>query len=229
MTTLQLVMKNNLYVRDPQETGLGKKIVQESISMIDELGFEAFTFKKLAIRIESTEASIYRYFENKHRLLVYLIAWYWNWLEYQIDYGTQNIDDPCKRLQIALNIIARKKNSDPSFPQINEEALFRIVVSESDKTYLTKQVDEDNKEGLFRGFKSLCGKIAEIITEINPGFKYPNSLISTVLEAANQQLFFAMHLPSLTDLSWKDNQSLYEQNEKFLNELVFNTIKVQNP
>ena len=36
--------------------------------MINELGFEAFTFKKLGINIESPESSIYRYFENKHTL-----------------------------------------------------------------------------------------------------------------------------------------------------------------
>ena len=97
MATLQLLMSENLFLRDPQDTDLGRKIVQESIKMIDELGFEGFTFKKLATRIDSTEASIYRYFENKHRLLVYMIAWYWNWLEYKIDFGTQNITDPTKK------------------------------------------------------------------------------------------------------------------------------------
>ncbi len=223
MATLQLLMKNNLYVRDPQETELGRKIIQESIAMIDTMGFEAFTFKKLAREIDSTEASVYRYFENKHRLLVYVIAWYWNWLEYLIDFNTQNISDPQRRLEIALHIVARKKQKDPSFPQIDEEALYRIVISESDKTYLTKQVDEDNREGLFRGFKSLCKKIASYILEINPGFSHPHSLISTVLEAAHQQLFFAMHLPSLTDLSREDND-LHDQNEIFLRELVFKSI-----
>lgn len=226
MATLQLIMKNNLFVRDPQDTDLGRKIIQESIVMIDELGFESFTFKKLARRIESTEASIYRYFENKHRLLVYIIAWYWTWLEYQIDFNTQNIEDPAKCLEIALHVITRKKKKDPSFPQINEEALSRIVISESDKTYLTKQVDEDNKEGLFRGFKSLCQKIASFVGEINPEFSHRNSLISTVLEAAHQQLFFAKHLPSLTDLS-SNGDDVYSENEVFLRELVFNTIRTK--
>ena len=89
MTTLQLVLNPNLYLRDPQETELGRSIVQQGISMIDELGFEQFTFKKLAVHIGSTEASIYRYFENKHKLLVYIIAGDWNGLEYRIDFGTQ--------------------------------------------------------------------------------------------------------------------------------------------
>ena len=57
--------------------------------MIDQLGFEQFTFKKLARAIGSTEASVYRYFDNKHRLLTYLIAWYWKWMEYQINYRTR--------------------------------------------------------------------------------------------------------------------------------------------
>ncbi len=225
MATLRLIMNHNLFLRDPQETNLGRKIIEDTIALIDELGFEKFTFKKLAERINSTEASIYRYFENKHKLLVYLIAWYWNWLEYKIDFGTQNVQEPQKKLEIALGIIAEKKVKDPFFPQIDEEALYRIVIAESDKTYLTKQVDEDNKEGLFRGFKSLCKKIASFIKEINPEFKYPHSLISTVLEAGHQQLFFAKHLPALSDFSTSRNPAQWhDDNEDFLKELVFNMI-----
>jgi AcrR family transcriptional regulator len=223
MATLQLLMNENLFIRDPQDTELGRKIIQESIRMIDELGFEKFTFKKLAMNIESTEASVYRYFENKHRLLVYLIAWYWNWLEYHIDFGTHNITDPRRKLEIALELVAQKKEKDPLFPEIDEEALYRIVIWESDKTYLTKQVDEDNKEGLFRGFKSLCEKIASFIIEINSDYKYPHTLISTALQMAHQQLFYAEHLPSLTDLKISEG-SIQKQNEAFLKELVFNTI-----
>lgn len=224
MATLQLMMNENLFLRDPQDTDLGRKIVQESIAMIDELGFEKFTFKKLATQIDSTEASIYRYFENKHRLLVYLIAWYWNWIEYRIDFGTQNIEEPERKLEIALTIVGEKKTQDPFFPNINEEALYRIVIAESDKTYLTKQVDEDNKEGLFRGYKSLCKKIAHYILEINPDFKYPHSLISTALLTAHQQLFYAVHLPSLTDLD-KNKGNLHIQVQDFLKDFVFNCIK----
>ena len=226
MPALQLLMSNNLFTKDPQETTLGKNIVRESISMIDQLGFERFTFKKLAARIESTEASIYRYFDNKHRLLVYIIAWYWNWMEYKIDFGVQNIADPKEKLKIALKIIASKTQQDPAFPDVDEEALHRIVLSESDKTYLTKQVDEDNKEGLFRGFKSLCNKVADFVKEINPDFKYSRSLISTVLQASHQQLFYAEHLPSLTDLQI-DEGNMHELNEQFLYTIVFKSLDLK--
>ena len=66
---LQLVLNDRYFLRDPLHTELGTKIVSQSILMIDQLGFEQFTFKKLAHAIGSTEASVYRYFDNKHRLL----------------------------------------------------------------------------------------------------------------------------------------------------------------
>ena len=224
MAIIQLQLSNNLYLRDPQETELGKKIIRRSIEIIDEIGFEKFTFRKLAASIESTEASVYRYFENKHRLLVYLIAWYWNWVEYVIDFQTNNITDPLERLKIAIRIITERKMMDPYFPDINEEALNRIVIAESDKTYLTKQVDLDNKEGLFRGYKSLCGKIADIIKEINPGYPYAHAISSTLLQASHQQIFFSQHLPSLTEIDYK-SKNFNEQNFEFLFDLVIKSIR----
>lgn len=226
MAVLQIKLNEILYVKDPQSTELGKRIIDESIHMISKLGFEAFTFKKLSIEIESTEASIYRYFESKHRLLIYLITWYWAWLEYSIDYQTNNIFDPKVKLEAALKIISFKKELDTAFPDVDETALQRIVISESDKVYLTKQVDADNKDGLFMGYKSLCRKISSIVSEINPDYPYPNALISTVLEACNQQIFFAEHLPSLTESSQSDN--CFKSNFNFLRSLVFDSITPKN-
>src|SRR5690349_13984295 len=90
MAILTFKLSENLFIRDPQETELGRNIIQKSIKMIDKLGFEDFTFRKLALAINSTEASVYRYFDNKHKLLIYLIDWYWTWLEYQIDFQINN-------------------------------------------------------------------------------------------------------------------------------------------
>lgn len=219
---LQLQLDESLYLRDPQSSDLGQKIVKASIVMIDRVGFEAFTFKKLSIEINSTEASIYRYFENKHRLLIYLIAWYWNYLEYKITFETHNISDPERKLKIALRFITKKLEDDDMFSGISESALQRVVIQESDKTYLTKNVDEDNKEGLFRGYKSLCVTIASYIKEINPNFEYTHSLVSTCLEAAHQQVFFAQHLPTLSDIDRKGD--IHAQNYDFILTLIFKTI-----
>lgn len=220
---LQIQLNSALYLRDPQSSDLGQKIIQESIFLITEIGFESFTFKKLSAKINSTEASIYRYFENKHRLLVYLISWYWCYVEYRINFETNNISDSKEKLKIAIRIISGKLVSDPNFPGVDEEALQQIVINESDKTYLTKNVDEINKEGVFTGYKSLCETIASFMREINPQFSYPISLSSTCLEAAHQQLFFAQHLPRLSDVN-KDGD-IYEQNYQYLLTLIFNSLK----
>ncbi|MEQ8304052.1 MAG: TetR/AcrR family transcriptional regulator [Cyclobacteriaceae bacterium] len=222
MTSLTFKLNAHLFLRDPQHTELGQRIINRSVEMIDKLGFEHFTFKKLAEEINSTEASIYRYFENKHRLLQYLVSWYWSWMEYKIEIATNSIQNPTERLRASLKVITEEKKYDPSFEFIDEVALHRIVISELDKTYLTKWVDQDNKEGLFGGFKSLCQKIGNIVVEVNADYQYPNSLISTVLLAAKQQLFFASHLPSLTNV-----KNLSRPNETihlFLEKLVFDTL-----
>ncbi|MDZ7650788.1 MAG: TetR/AcrR family transcriptional regulator [Cytophagales bacterium] len=99
MPTLSFKLNSHLYLRDPQHTLLGQKIIQQSVEMIDRLGFEQFTFKKLAEEINSTEASVYRYFENKHRLLLYLIGWYWNWIEYCIDLFYEQPYRPSRKIK----------------------------------------------------------------------------------------------------------------------------------
>ena len=220
---LQLQLNPSLFLRDPQSSDLGQRIVKESIRLIDEFGFEAFTFKKLSIEINSTEASIYRYFENKHRLLIYLIAWYWSYLEYKITYETHNIPSAEEKLRITIKFITQKLEDDDLFAGVSESALQRVVIQESDKTYLTKNVDSDNKEGLFRGYKSLCVTIAQYVKQINPEFEYPHSLISTCLEAAHQQVFFAMHLPTLSDIDGGNN--IFSQNQDFISTLIFNVIR----
>ena len=82
MVGIKFKLNDSLFCKDPQDTDLGRKIIKHGILLIDELGFEAFTFKKLAKGIQSTEASVYRYFENKHLLLLYLTSLYWEWVSY---------------------------------------------------------------------------------------------------------------------------------------------------
>jgi AcrR family transcriptional regulator len=223
MAILSFKMSENLFVRDPRETELGRNIIQHSIKMIDRLGFEDFTFRKLAVAINSTEASVYRYFDNKHKLLIYLIDWYWTWLEYQIDFQTNNIKAPVERLKVCIRILAEEKTYDPGVAHVDEPALQRIVSAEFEKTFLTKQVDADNKEGLFMPYKSLCKKVAAIVLEINPHFEFPHSLISTIMLTLKHQLYYAQHLPSLTDIKYdpkKHHRKLYQ----FLETMVFKTI-----
>ena len=220
LTNIQLRIEEKVYLKDPETTSTGKKIINHGILLIDEIGLEAFTFKKLAERIGSTEATIYRYFESKHMLLVYLISWYWNWQEYRLIFATNNILSPEARLKIAISILSGNITNDMDFAHIDEVSLQRIVVSESAKAYLTKEVDAENQEGYFRSYKRLCKRISDIILEINPHYPFPDSLVSTISEGAHYQKFFAQHLPSLTNI--KENEE--NQLEVFLTELVLKTI-----
>lgn len=226
MSQLTFKLNEKLYVRDPQSTLLGQKIIRKSIEMIDSMGFEHFTFKKLAIELNSTEPSVYRYFENKHRLLHYLTAWYWSWLDYRLDLATGNLVTAEEKLRAAIRVITEEKKVDPSFENVNEESLHRIVVNELEKTYLTKWVDNDNQAGLFGGFKTLTKKISGYIREVAPQYEYPNSLVSTMLLAANEQLFFIQHLPTLSSIDHR--LTLAEQHvqlRKFVESIVFGVLQ----
>ena len=198
-STLRPTLHHLLYLRDPQDTELGRRILGESVRLIDEIGFEQFTFKKLAGALASTEASIYRYFENKHRLLVYLVSWHWAWLRYQIRFHTHNVAGPAPRLRLALGVLCRAHLDDPSTAGLDEAALYRIVMAEASKAFLTKDVDADNRAGLFREYTLLAADLVALALEINPHYPYPHALVSTLLESARKQLFFAQHLPSLAD------------------------------
>lgn len=199
-----------------------KKILHQSVQLIYNHGFEAFTFKKLAEEISSTEAGIYRYFENKHKLLVYLTAWYWGWLEFQISFHTNNIKDPVIKLKRVIKLLATAVEDDDQTNYINESLLHKIIIAEGSKTYLTKQVGEDNKRQFFKPYKDLCEVIGNIILACNPKYNYPRSLASTIVEMAHFQNFFMNNLPSLTDFGNTKEES---DVVAFLDDLVFSSLK----
>ncbi len=182
--------------------------------------FRVYTFKKLGQLINSPESSIYRYFENKHILLIYLTSWYWTFTEYQLVFATTNIESPEERLRKSIDILTQPTLDDNPNSYVNEVLLSEIIFSESLKAYHTKNVDEENKKGFFKAYKSVVQRVSDIILEINPKFEFPHMLISTVIEGAHQQKYFAEHLPTLTDVS-KLNNTI----SKFYTQLVFNFLK----
>ncbi len=217
---IHIVISNELYTKNPESSELGKKIVSRSIEMIDELGFECFTFKKLGQSIGSNESSIYRYFESKHMLLVYLNCWYWSWVEYKLVFATANVQSKEEKLSSAINILTRKVDVDNSFSYINEVILNRIIIAESSKAYHTKKVDSENEKGYYKVYKRVVERVSNFVTDINPSFEFPHMLISTVIEGAHNQRYFSEHLPALTDVKEGENVIV-----KFYTDLVFKVIK----
>jgi AcrR family transcriptional regulator len=218
---IALQLDEKLYVKDPESSELGRSIVEHGILLLDELGYEAFTLRKLAERIDTTEASIYRYFRSKHHLLLYLASWYWNWMEYRLHLATANIASAEERLRRALNEMTQPIRKDESTPQIDEEALYRVVVAESSKAYLHAGVDAENREGMFRSYKRLCRTVADLIREVNPDYPWPVALVSTVVESSHLQKYFAEHLPSLTEVTRGDADG---STTSFLTDMVFRAI-----
>ncbi|MGB0979879.1 MAG: TetR/AcrR family transcriptional regulator, partial [Croceimicrobium sp.] len=182
----------------------GRKIIETSIILIEDLGFESFTFKKLGTAIGSPESTIYRYFENKHKLLLYLISWYWAWLEYKVAFATANVNNCEDQLKNSIRVICETVTQDQNFSHVNEEVLQRIVISESSKAFLTKEIDAENKNGYFKNYKNLIERLVRIISGISSDFEQPRTLASTLLEANHLQKFFGVHMPSITDIDMKD-------------------------
>ena len=99
-------------------------------------------------------------------------------------------------------------------------------MAESSKTYLTKDVDTDNKKGVFLEFDTLCRKIGAVVSEINPDYPYPHALVSTLFEAGKKQIFFAQHLPALTEAQVEGEN--FSSIAAFLTNLAFSSIDSTN-
>ena len=196
---VQIDINPALYVKNPDSSELGRTIIMKSIELIGEIGFGAFTFRKLGQLIGSPESSIYRYFKSKHMLLVYLTSWYWTWTEYRLVFATTNVVSPMERLIKSLDILTQHVRIDNEFSYVNEVLLTEIIFSESIKAYHTKNVEDENQKGCFSAYKSVVERVSNIVLEIKPDYSYPHMLVSTLIEGAHQQKYFAAHLPELTD------------------------------
>lgn len=222
LTHIVVPVNSDIYIKDPLSSELGKKILHHSLELLVELGMESFTFKKLSEKVGSTEGAIYRYFENKHKLLLYLTAWYWGWLEHHLVFSISNLSDPYEKMKVVIHLLVE----GPIFKEsmyMDIETLRIVVTEESYKAFLTKEVDIENKNGYFKQFYKLSERITQIIRQLNPNYKYPKTLVSTLLESTLLHAFFIKHMPMLTEAGLKGNDKL-----SFYYDLVFKTIKDEN-
>lgn len=199
LLSLKIQVNDKIFVKDPETSSLGRKIIQESINLIHEIGFENFTFKKLGERIGSNESSIYRYFESKHKLLVYLSSWYWTWIEYRMVFETNNIENPLEKLNKAITVVTQKIEDDSETEHINESILNKIIIAEFTKTLMTKEIDAENKEGFFLIYKRVINRLVAMIEIVNPTYAFSKSLSSSIVEGALHQHFLKNHLKTITN------------------------------
>lgn len=223
---IQIKMNPALYLRDPEASELGKKIITAGIRLISDLGFEDFTFKKLAADIGTTEASVYRYFENKHRLLTYITTWFWTWMEYQVVFHTNNLRSVQEKITVIIDLLTLQNTTDIPFQGIDKETLHGIAIAEGNKAYLTNHVAADNEAQMFKPYKDLCHRLAAIFLDYKPGYPYPHSLASTLVETAHHQYYFKDNLPRLTDFG---GQKGMKPLITFLSHLVFSALDSWKP
>lgn len=215
----KISVPERIYIKDPESSTLGKRIVEYSIILINNMGFDAFTFKKLGEKIGSNESSIYRYFESKHKLLLYLSSWYWAWIEYQLVFETHNISDKKEKLIKAIDIVTRKSKEDSNFSHINEVFLNNIIINENSKSFLTTEVDQENKDGYFIIYKRVVQRIRDMIIEMHPEYPFAACLASTIIDGSLHQHFLKDHFSSITDCKPTLAPS------DFFIELTINTLK----
>lgn len=214
-------VNSRIYLRDPESSETGRHIIKSAIDLIYRLGLEQFTFKKLATEIKSTEATIYRYFENKHSLLLYILNWYWSYMEFLVEFRLQNIRDTKEKLKLIVELLTHELPESSGQFDYNKKFLNQIVIAESSKAYLVKEVAEINKNEVFKPYKDLCARIAVVITAYNARYKYPKSLSTTLIETSHHQQYFSNYLPRLTDANAKNKT---EFTARFLEDLLFKAL-----
>jgi len=217
LKNINIELNKNLYLKDPNSSDLGKAIIYNSVLLIDEMGLEHFTFRKLAQSIKTTESTIYRYFENKHKLLTYLLSWYFKFIEHLVVISTSTIDDPIEKLSFCIKILSRIEEDNIQI--LNLELLQKIIIVESNKILHSKELSKDLSLDTFEAYNQLCNRVSDIIIMINKDYKYAKSLANILIEGIYNQKFNCKYNKLLAD-------SMNKQDiEEFYFNLVINNIK----
>ena len=135
-------------------------------------------------------------------------------------FETHSISNNKLKLSRAIDIVCRTINEDNNFSHINEVKLNAIIINENSKSFLTKEVDQENKDGYFIIYKRIVKRLGDMIQNAQPNYPFATSLASTILEGSLHQHFLKDHFPSITDC--KKNVS---PSDFFIN-LTVNTLKI---
>jgi hypothetical protein len=142
-------------------------------------------------------------------------------MEYLVVIQLEPIQDLGAKIERLVELFTRELPELQGLSDYNRNVLHQIVVSESSKVYLVKEVKEINKNEVFKPYKDLCARVSELIKAYHPAYLFPHSLSTTLIETAHSQLFFSTHLPKLTDVKSGDPITFVEQ---YLKDLVFKAL-----
>lgn len=190
-----------LYLSDPQRTKLGRAILAGAIPLLNRLGLERFTFKKLSAEISSSEASLYRYFRNKNELLLYLASWYWDWIGYLIDRHIPRERGAWSELRIAIRVLTQPYADGIAPDYIDQFGMHRLFIYEGTRTYRSTPMTRNGDVGRYRAYHGLIERLSRLILRVDPRFDHPLTLASSIFQLAHDHSFFARHQPRVTEVA----------------------------
>ncbi|HOV15549.1 MAG TPA: hypothetical protein PK771_14775, partial [Spirochaetota bacterium] len=92
----------------------------------------------------------------KHKLLLYIMSWYWQYLEFLTKMRLSNVKNSKEKLELVLEIITYNFIPEDNLLDFNLDYLNAIVISESSKAYLVKEVDIINNDLAYTPLKNYC-------------------------------------------------------------------------
>ncbi|MGE0568274.1 MAG: TetR/AcrR family transcriptional regulator [Bacteroidia bacterium] len=203
-------INSNLFVKNPSDTELGRKIVGKGLQLVHKLGIENFNFKKLAENINTTEASVYRYFKDKHQFVLYLNAWYWRYILFLVEFELKSEQKPIDKLNTVLSILYNKQKFKFKSEILDILLLRELMLSESVRLIYTQNIESINKQNLLSDQIKYLEIVKDIIKNINPKIKFPLAIATTMVESIQIQHHLISHGLPLTDIP--SNESKYISN-----------------
>lgn len=214
----ELHIPDAVFVKNPRESELGMKILHKGTEMLAKEGIDSFNFKKLAIAIQTTEASAYRYFDNKHKFLLYVINIYYGWMEYSIavaEYEEKKTENKIKRA--IESIIA--PNHMPVDNVEFAKNIRKVAIQEGVKLHFNLHIKDEIKNGSMTCYSRLTQRLSGLIRNIAPHYQFSEPLANLVIESVFHQLF------QIGIMSKSDVVKHEKKIQLFLTQLIQQTIK----
>lgn len=219
LKNINIPVSHEIFIKDPISSALGKRILTESLALIEARGMEAFNFKMLSRDVECTEAAIYRYFENKNKLLLYFINWYWGWLEHNLVYSTANLESPEDKVKMAINLVVE----GPIYLEnlyLNISSLKKVVMQESNKSFMSKELKSNVKSSMLHQFYDFSERFKDLIIQYKPNYPFPKVVVSTLIWSSNLNAFSKLYMADLIEDNFNGQNKL-----DFYYNMVFNSLK----
>ena len=212
LSYLQVELAPSFYKKNPTSSALGKRIVSSGLDLLNSKGYLHFTFKELAEKTKSTEASIYRYFDSKEQFLAYCSGAYWVQLKHRLGMYTLNIPDSKTYFERTLDVLLNELQDEQYMLLANKDfARFRESSRRYGLSILGILSDSKSRDELSADYASLMREVYQFIEDAiekvlpNSGFKdiIASSILSKTHMQSSKAKFLSEHLSNDQEINAK--------------------------